>query len=127
MAELVDDVLARIQAGTRADSLALTIDGRTVAERGPAGRTFLVEVPLRISHRQEQVGTLLVGPRPDGSRLGKDEREALGEIADPIARALQIVRLREVRDENARKNVARLSRRLSALEKALKHPPAAAT
>ena len=44
-----------------------------------------------------RVGWLLLGPRPDGSFYGKDEREALEEIADPIARAIAIVRQREGR------------------------------
>jgi hypothetical protein len=39
----------------------------------------------------------LVGPRPDGSLYGKDERKTLARIADPVARALDIARIRETR------------------------------
>jgi hypothetical protein len=41
------------------------------------------------------IGWLLLGPRPDGSFYGKDEREALLAIAEPVARALHIARRRE--------------------------------
>jgi GAF domain-containing protein len=68
----------------------------------------------------EPIGTLLVGPRPDGRPVGKDEREALEEIADPIARAIRIVRLRERREIESSNALARLrdelGERISALE-----------
>lgn len=41
------------------------------------------------------VGWLLIGPRPDGSIAGKDEREALENIVVPLARSLRIVLSRE--------------------------------
>ncbi|HUE79060.1 MAG TPA: hypothetical protein VMN38_05465 [Sphingomicrobium sp.] len=41
------------------------------------------------------LGWVLIGPRPDGSIAGKDEREALAEIAVPLARSLRIVLNRE--------------------------------
>jgi hypothetical protein len=41
------------------------------------------------------VGWLLIGPRPDGSIAGKDEREALENIVVPLARSLRIVLNRE--------------------------------
>jgi hypothetical protein len=41
------------------------------------------------------VGWLLIGPRPDGSIAGKDEREALENIVVPLARSLRIVMSRE--------------------------------
>ena len=41
------------------------------------------------------VGWLLIGPRPDGSIAGKDEREALEDIVIPLARSLRIVMSRE--------------------------------
>ena len=100
MPELLDEVLARVEAGTRAVRSALTIDGETVARRGSEG-DFPLVVPLRIGHQQAEIGTLLVGPRPDGSAPGKDEREALAEIADPIARAIRIVATREAREAQA--------------------------
>jgi hypothetical protein len=95
MTELLDEVLARVEAGTRAVRAAIVIDGETVASRGDGGEDFPVRVPLRVEYQRMEIGALLVGPRPDGSAPGKDEREALAEIADPIARAVRIVRLRE--------------------------------
>jgi hypothetical protein len=71
--------------------------------------------PLRLrlcietSGEPETVGWLLLGPRPDGSFFGKDEREALAHIAGPVARAIHIAQLRERREADAEK-------RLSALE-----------
>ena len=53
--------------------------------------------PARLRLRADGAGTvgwLLLGPRPDGSFFGKDEREALAEIADPVTRAVHIVRQR---------------------------------
>lgn len=94
MAELLREVLDRAMAGTRAIGAAVVIDGERVAARGDEG-DYRLSVPLRIGHQGSEIGTLLVGPRPDGSTPGKDEREALGEVADPIARAMRIVGLRE--------------------------------
>lgn len=67
----------------------------------------------------EPIGWILLGPRPDGSFYGKDEQEALAEIADPIARAVQIVRLREAREAAGREQIEALNSRLAALEAAL--------
>jgi hypothetical protein len=95
MKELLHEVLARVLAGTRAVRAAVVVNGETVASRGDGGEDFPVRVPLRVEYQRMEIGALLVGPRPDGSTPGKDEREALAEIADPIARAVRIVRLRE--------------------------------
>lgn len=94
---LLDEVLARVEAGTRAVRSAVTIDGQRVAARGDDGG-YPLAVPLRVGHQQAEIGVLLVGPRPDGSAPGPDEREALAEIADPVARAMRIVLLREARE-----------------------------
>jgi len=106
--ELLDEVLGRILAGTRAVRAALVIDGETVAARGDGGADFPVSVPLRVEYQRMEIGTLLVGPRPDGSAPGKDERDALAEIADPIARAVRIVRLREERQHRQDSEMAEL-------------------
>jgi hypothetical protein len=116
MQELLDEVLARVEAGTRAVRSAVVIDGRTVATRGEDGEDFPISMPLRIDHQKAEIGTLLVGPRPDGSPPGKDEREALDEIADPVARAVRIVRLRESREAEERSWRRALETRLGALE-----------
>lgn len=41
------------------------------------------------------VGWLLIGPRPDGSIAGKDEREAIEDVAVPLARSMRVVLNRE--------------------------------
>jgi hypothetical protein len=124
MAELLDDVLARIESGVHASSLAVVVDGAVVAARGtdPGALdpdAFPLSVPVRLG-QGEPIGTLLVGPRPDGRPVGKDEREALEEIADPIARAIRIVRLRERREIEAANALTQLrddlGERMSAIE-----------
>ena len=78
--------------------------------------------PLRLALVADGVGPvgwLLVGPRPDGSFFGGDERRALKEIAGPVARAIAIVRQREqthAAEEEARALVAG---RLAELEASL--------
>lgn len=108
MTEMLDEVLARILAGTRAVRAAVVIDGETVAARGDGGADFPVSVPLRVAYQQLEIGALLVGPRPDGSAPGKDERDALAEIADPIARAVRIVRRREETQHRLESQIAEL-------------------
>jgi hypothetical protein len=58
---------------------------------------FPLRVPLE-ADGHGRIGWLLLGPRPDGSFYGKDERETLAEIADPVARALEIAAARERRE-----------------------------
>jgi hypothetical protein len=106
--ELLDDVLARVERGAHVTRAAVAIDGQIVARHGSDG-PWLNEVPLAIGHQGQAVGTLLIGPRPDGSPVGKDERSALAAIADPIGRAVRIVTTREARQ-------AALERRLAAME-----------
>jgi hypothetical protein len=118
MEELLGEVLARVEAGTRAVRSAVTIDGERVAARGGDG-DFPVAVPLRIGHQAAEIGTLLVGPRPDGSAPGKDEREALAEIADPVGRAMRIVLLREAREAQDEARQRRQETRFAALEEAV--------
>lgn len=58
--------------------------------------------PARLRLHTEGVGLtgwLLLGPRPDGTFYGKDEREALAELADPIARAIYVIRQRDASKE----------------------------
>ena len=64
-----------------------------------------------------RIGWLLLGPRPDGSTVGKDEREALEAIADPLARALQVASDRATYREEQRGIVDSVVRRIADLEK----------
>ncbi|PQM26315.1 hypothetical protein CVO77_14745 [Sphingopyxis lindanitolerans] len=79
---------------------------------------FPVRVPLD-ADGHGRIGWLLIGPRPDGSFFGKDEREALAEIADPVARAVDIVRTREAREAKQESRLAALAERLHGLESLL--------
>ncbi|HEX8655845.1 MAG TPA: hypothetical protein VF693_11565 [Allosphingosinicella sp.] len=74
---------------------------------------FPMRMPLKVRDGAVPVGWVLLGPRPDGSFYGTDEREALAEIADPLARAVQIVLLRGRRETELR---AELDCRFAALE-----------
>jgi hypothetical protein len=130
---IAQTVLARVGEGVRATHGAVVLDGRVVGVRGlerKAVAAWLKGNPLAdhagdrdrddplLPMRQRlavdldgsprTVGWLLLGPRPDGSFYGKDEIEALGDIADPVARAVNIASERQARD-------ARLSRELKAI------------
>jgi hypothetical protein len=74
---------------------------------------FPVRVPLE-AEGHGRVGWLLLGPRPDGSLFGKAERNAIEEVAEPVARAVQVALSREERE-------ARYERRFEALEKVIAH------
>ena len=128
---LLDEVLGRLADGVRASWAAVLVGREIVAAwnigaeaaaswsdnfRPDAGLEalgfdrddplFPVRLPLRVRYGGgEPVGWILLGPRPDGSFYGSDEREVLAEVADPIARAVQIVGLR---DERMREQEERL-------------------
>ena len=69
---------------------------------------FPIRVPLE-TEGHGRVGWLLLGPRPDGSLFGKSECAAIEEIAEPVARAVQVVLRRQERE-------AQLETRLHAIE-----------
>lgn len=138
MADLLGEVLERTAAGVSAGRAAVLLGGRVAARREIAASEveawrsadrpdpaadeldcdrddplFPLRVPLRVRHgARKPVGWILLGPRPDGSFYGKDEREALAEIADPVARAVQVVAQREAREQ-------KLEARLAAIEATL--------
>jgi hypothetical protein len=122
--ELADTVLERIAGGVRATRAALVVDGEAVASRGEAGETP-VTLPLKREDGSE-FGAILLGPRPDGSLYGKLERQALDEVAGPVARAVRIVREREAAAEAQAAEMAELKARLAALEDRLGEVPLAA-
>ncbi len=145
LGELLDEVLERVTDGVRASRGALVICGKLAAARevgvaevqrwqdehrpdetadtldcAPADALFPMRVKLRVRHgREEPIGWILLGPRPDGSFYGKDEREALAEITDPVARAVQIALRREAREEEALERYRQQNARLDALERKL--------
>lgn len=62
-----------------------------------ADRLFPVRVPLE-AEGHGRVGWLLLGARPDGSMFGKSEYDAMEEIAEPVARALEVAMTRAERE-----------------------------
>ena len=85
-------------------------------------RHFPLRMPLdAVGHAR--AGWLVLGPRPDGSFYGNDEREALAEIADPIARALAISSERDLERSTARAALREMGNRLSEIERRLEMRP----
>ncbi|HEX8379821.1 MAG TPA: hypothetical protein VF619_04640, partial [Allosphingosinicella sp.] len=144
LTELTQEVLDRVAAGVRTSRAAVLVGDRVGAVRGMTEQeaaawrdgnaldgsaervvcnygdpVFPARVPLRVRHGAQLVGWLLLGPRPDGSFYGRDEQEALAEVADPVARAVQIVLLRDAREAQVRRQGEEQERRLSALERQL--------
>ena len=130
---LGDTVLGMIERVARTSRAALLVGNEAVAARhvevtdgGSArvsrdseGTLFVHEVPLELEGAG-RIGQLLLGPRPDDSRLGKEDREAIEAIARPLARAIQGVQrnaAREAAGDRQAKRIADLVRRLSALER----------
>lgn len=127
VARIAAATLDSVVHGVRASRLALLFEGALLDARGieadrveawrkdwnppphdgfdidKADPLFPLRVPLA-ADGHGRIGWLLLGPRPDGSLYGNDERETLAEIADPVARALEIAAAREKREaeENQR-------------------------
>jgi hypothetical protein len=135
--ELLADVLLRVKAGVRTVRAAVVVGGEVRQVAGasleeadvwlasfdvaapacdPDDPLFPVRVPLCTAPNQTCLGWLLVGPRPDGTQISGDEREALGEVADPIARAVHIVMERERQEGEIAAAMAEQRRRIEALE-----------
>ncbi|HEX2762261.1 MAG TPA: hypothetical protein VHM92_00245 [Allosphingosinicella sp.] len=136
--ELLKEVLDRIQAGVRPSRIAALVGGRVVERRGDWGEEaeaavpaatsglagkdgiltgnpcFPIRVPLRIEDGSA-IGCILVGPRPDRSRLAGAEADALTEIARPVAGALRVVLAREAREKRIDEALAAQQRRLDAV------------
>jgi hypothetical protein len=81
--------------------------------------TFPLRLPLVVTAEgREVVGWLLLGPRPDGSFYGKDELDALRDVAEPIARAVHIARLREAREAGLTRELKAIRAELATLRPA---------
>lgn len=135
-------VIDRVRAGVRPTVAAIVVGDETVVAQGvdeaavAAWRTrwapspgagldclkadplFPTRVPLA-ADGIGQIGWLLLGPRPDGSLYGKDERKALTEIADPVARALAIAATRQARAALHEKDNRSIRARLDQVEASL--------
>ena len=135
---IAETVAERAIAGVKATQAALVMNNAVIAASGVSSRSvsawladpgieFAGEGDTRtdplFSHRialdcegVDRVGWLLLGPHPDGSRLGKDERDALDEIAEPVARALAIARARDQEKMTLQGTFDRIEERLRLLE-----------
>lgn len=128
--------LAVVAESVHADSaaiLALTPTGRElVAARDVEDPEALAEpgalddletrFPLLLPLEDEDgpVGTLLVGPRSDGNRYNRDEREAVAAIAEPLAEAIRAARSRADREHGMQqKIITAVEERLARLEAGL--------
>ena len=86
-----------------------------------ADPVFPVRVPLE-AEGHGRVGWLLLGARPDGSLFGKTERDVIEEIAEPVARAVQVALRREEREAAYRRSFEAIERRFQSIEKRLSKP-----
>src|SRR5438045_6073213 len=86
-----------------------------------------VRVCIETGDDPETIGWLVLGPRPDGSLFGKDEREAIESIAGPVARAIHIAQLRERREAQAERRLTTLERLIEKVATALSGGPGLAS
>lgn len=121
---LGDALLEQISRMTLASRAALLVAEAPVALRNADAAeaiAALSDVDARFPDRLTltldgagDVARLLLGARPDGSRVGRDEREAVAEIAGPLARAICAVQRAAERE----RRLTELGRRFAALETA---------
>lgn len=142
LAELIEAVLGQIMKGVRTTHVAATIDQGVFRTRGIAkekveewkastpgwdktdlkdiceakDKTFPLRIPLIPGEGEEPAGFLLVGPRPDGSVVSKDEQKALKEVAEPIGRAIRTVVKRVAYERRLESMIESNARRLNELE-----------
>lgn len=139
--ELARELVTGVAEALRARHAALLIDGRVCAavgadvqqvaswqarpqggapeavpEREPADPLFPLRIPLRLGTAATPWdGWLLLGPRPDGSFYGKDERETAAEVAGPIGRAVHAAQARAARQQALEERLEALERAVAAL------------
>ena len=141
LTEMLDDILLRIERGVRSIRGAAVIGGRVMRTRhaetadveewlrseegltcahdicDSQDRTFPVRLPLVPSSDDEvPLGFILVGPRPDGSVISKDEQKTLSGVSEAIARAIRTVMKREVQERRIDSMIEDNARRIADLE-----------
>lgn len=144
--EFLEDVLTRIVKAVHATRAAVILDrevrktiGATsadvlrwfVAFQPKEDRHVLDCVPedhmfplrLEIETTTGAFGWLLIGPRPDGSIPGKDEQEALENIAMTLARSIRVVLTREEEKQELMRLLDAHSDRIERIERMLKLQP----
>ncbi|HWE46936.1 MAG TPA: hypothetical protein VG407_13000 [Caulobacteraceae bacterium] len=130
MNDLADHATPTDLARAVLDRIARTLHAVSGAVLGADGRVFAAQdvteaetqaLPMRVplaTHRGAG-GWLLLGPRPDGSLYGRDERDTLTEISGAIAQGLAAATRHEaIAADHARERAA-LHERLGALEQAV--------
>lgn len=147
LSEMLDEILVQVDRGVRAVRAAMLVNGCILSVRGltveeaeawrtstfaqdfkrdmcePSDRLFPIRVPLIPSaDKEEPIGYLLVGQRPDGSIPSHEEQKALREVSEEIARAIRTVIRREARETEVAEMIADNSRRIEALEALLASP-----
>lgn len=102
-----------------------TFEAGGFAEQDRDDLVFPLRQPLVIDGAgRTDVGWIALGPRPDGSFYGKDERDAVREAAGPIARALHIIQRREAREARVLAEVQSLSAAVAKLVRGPRAKPA---
>lgn len=77
---------------------------------------FPIRMPLE-AEGHGRIGWLLLGARPDGSMIGKTDRDVIEEIAEPVARAVQVALRRDAREAAYRQSFEAIERRLQSIER----------
>lgn len=131
-AELGAAILPRICAGVHSDWAALVVEHKAMATHGIAVGT--AEAWVR-GHQQAddrptalttldldcpysgRAGRILLGPRPDGSALGRDDLQALEDVRPALRDALAWARQRESGIREARRKDRAIQRRFLRLER----------
>ncbi len=141
LTEMLDEILAQVDRGVRSVRAAMIVNGAVLSVRGltveevEAWRTSVFAqdyksdiceasdrvFPIRVqlvpsSDREEPIGYMLVGPRPDGSIPSRQEQTALAEVSEEVARAIRTVMKREVREAEVAGLIADNARRIDAIE-----------
>lgn len=142
LARLGQAALLPIVEAVQATRACLLVDGKLVASEGlemPAARKLLEgwkpdndgerihrddmsPFPLQLALRcpfGSTRGWLLLGLRPDGTYYGRDDLDALAEIALPLQRAALLVADREVEARRRRRLETTLGKRIDVLDRRL--------
>jgi hypothetical protein len=146
LAELIEEVLTRVMKGVRTTHVAAIVDEGVFRARGiskerveiwqretsdwmsaedlcaPSDKICPIRIPLIPGDGEKAIGFLLVGPRPDGSVISRDEQKALKEVAEPIARGIRNVIRRVGYERRLEAMIEANARRLDELEARIKGP-----
>jgi hypothetical protein len=142
--DMLEEILVQVDRGVRSVRAAMIVNGCVMSVRGltvdeveswrtsvfaqdyksdiceAADKLFPIRVPLvPSSDKEEPIGYLLVGPRPDGSIPSREEQKALADVSEGIARAIRTVIKREAREAEVTDLIADNCRRIEALESML--------